>query len=589
MVVRILFILMIGSMWSGFILGQESWMNKVSPSLLSEFSNKDEVECLILLKDTPELKRAKALRSKQEKGAYVFSKLKSTAYASQVDLKNWLKAKGRSVQSLYIVNTIKTTINEEILQEITERPEVKSVMPNPRISLSLPDNRSSSSIREAQWGVQKIKADSVWAMGITGENVVVGGQDTGYEWHHPALIDSYRGYDSDLDTAIHDYNWHDAIYELNPLNNDTIPDPSNNPCGLQVDEPCDDHKHGTHTMGTMVGKDGVEEIGIAPDAKWCGCRNMDRGWGTPFTYLECFQWFLAPTDLNNENPDPDLAPHVINNSWACPIEEGCDSSNLEVMNQAVRHLRLAGIVVVVSAGNEGGACETVLNPAAIFNESFSVGATNESDTIAGFSSRGPVTVDGSGRLKPNVVAPGVRIRSSLLNGTYGNLRGTSMAGPHVAGVVALMISANPSLAGQVDTIEAIIQSTAVPLITDQECDSISGTQVPNHTYGYGRIDALAAVREALARSSSNTGPPILDFAKVFPNPVRDRLYVDMQGFQGPSMLNLIDGTGQSVVDHQLLKLNRELYSIDLSLLPSGIYYYRITANDAVQSGKIIKL
>src|SRR5690606_6949367 len=192
--------------------------------------------------------------------------------------------------------------------------------------------------------------------------------------------------------------------EINPFNADSI-----NPCGLDSKVPCDDNGHGTHTMGTMIGLDGPNQIGVAPEATWCACRNMERGWGTPFTYLECFEWFLAPTDLNNQNPDPTKAPHVINNSWSCPQAEGCDSSNWMLLDMAVMNLRLAGTVVVVSAGNSGSGCGSVSTPAAMFEGSFSVGATRENDTIAGFSSRGPVFVDGSLRLKPNVAAPGVSV------------------------------------------------------------------------------------------------------------------------------------------------------------------------------------
>jgi subtilisin family serine protease len=571
------------------VSSQNEWLEKVSPRILLQLVEKEEVECLILLKDSPDLRQATSLKTKENKGQYVFENLHQSAKSSQQDLIQWLNLHNKTSQSLFIVNLIKTSLDESMIEAIAKRSEVKSIMHNARVKLSMPEDRPYASLREVQWGIQKINADSVWEMGITGQDAVVGGQDTGYEWDHPALKASYRGYDADRDTAFHDYNWHDAVYEINPLHNDSIPDPSNNPCGLQVNEPCDDHLHGTHTMGTMVGSTPDESIGVAPDASWCGCRNMERGWGTPFTYLECFQWFLAPTDLNNQNPDPRMAPHVINNSWSCPPVEGCDSSNIEVMNQAVRHLKLAGIVVVVSAGNEGGDCNTISSPAAIYDESFTVGATNEQDSIAGFSSRGPVLVDGSGRLKPNVVAPGVRIRSSLLNGTYGNLRGTSMAGPHVAGVVALMISANPALSGQVDTITAIIQRTAIPLITEQECDSIAGNVIPNYTYGYGRIDALAAVREALARSSSMVSDRVEYFADIYPNPVKDRLYIDIRGGIAPVSFTLLHPTGQQVMFHTIMTSGRILQDVDVSLLPPGIYYYRIMAGKSFQSGKLIKL
>ena len=181
---------------------------------------------------------------------------------------------------------------------------------------------------------------------------------------------------------------------------------------------------------------------------------------------------------------------VINNSWGCLPSEGCTDPN--VLLAAVQAVRAAGIVTVHSAGNSGSACSTVQDPAAIYAESFSVGATDSSDSIAGFSSRGPVTRDGSNRRKPDVSAPGVGVRSSYPGGGYTNMSGTSMAGPHVAGAVALLISAYPGLAGKVDQIENILEQSAVHLTSSQGCGGDSATAVPNNVYGWGRIDALAA-------------------------------------------------------------------------------------------------
>jgi subtilisin family serine protease len=159
----------------------------------------------------------------------------------------------------------------------------------------------------------------------------------------------------------------------------------------------------------------------------------------------------------------------------------------------VEHTRAAGIVVVGSAGNEGSGCSTINTPPAIYDATFSIGATDSSDNIAGFSSRGPVTVDGSGRLKPDVSAPGVSVRSSTSGGGYGNASGTSMASPHVAGLVALVLDARPDLIGRVEEVESIIRLSAVPRTTSQQCGGIPGSEVPNPVYGYGRIDALEAV------------------------------------------------------------------------------------------------
>jgi subtilisin family serine protease len=251
-------------------------------------------------------------------------------------------------------------------------------------------------------------------------------------------------------------------------------------------------------MGTMVGDDGgSNQIGVAPGARWIGCRNMNQGVGTPATYIECFEFFLAPYPIGGDpaaDGDPAKAPHVISNSWVCPPSEGCDWTSLQT---AVENVRAAGIVVVASAGNEGSSCGSVMYPPAIYDAAFSVGATREEDdTIASFSSRGPVTVDGSGRRKPDVSAPGVSVRSCVPGGGYGTKSGTSMAGPHVAGTVALLWSATPCLIGDVDTTEWVIAHTARPRTTAQGCGGDGPSDVPNNVYGWGIVDALAAVEEA---------------------------------------------------------------------------------------------
>jgi subtilisin family serine protease len=240
-------------------------------------------------------------------------------------------------------------------------------------------------------------------------------------------------------------------------------------------------------MGTMVGDDGASnQIGVAPDARWIGCRNMnENGEGTPASYAECFEFFVAPTRIDGSDPDPARAPHVINNSWICPPAEGCIDPN--ALESVVQNTRAAGIVVVTSAGNDGPGCSSIDSPPGIYDVAVTVGATNDTDAIWGQSSRGGVSVDGSQRLKPNLTAPGVSVRSSSPNGGYSFMSGTSMAAPHVAGQIALLISAVPGMAGRPATLETCIEATAVPLSTTQNCSGISGDHIPNNTYGRGRI------------------------------------------------------------------------------------------------------
>jgi uncharacterized repeat protein (TIGR01451 family) len=240
-------------------------------------------------------------------------------------------------------------------------------------------------------------------------------------------------------------------------------------------------------------------VGMAPGAKWIGCRNMDNGDGTPTTYSECYQWFIAPTDVAGNNPDPTMAPHVINNSWGCPVSEGCIDPN--VMLTIVNNVRAAGIVTVHSAGNSGSGCSTINTPSAIYDASYTVGSNTSTNAMSGFSSRGPVTIDGSNRLKPDITAPGSSIRSTIRGTGYSTFSGTSMAGPHVAGLVGLLLSMRPDMVGDVDDIEAIINATAVPVNVTQTCGGIPSSTIPNNTFGYGRIDAWAMYQAATVNIS----------------------------------------------------------------------------------------
>ncbi len=186
---------------------------------------------------------------------------------------------------------------------------------------------------------------------------------------------------------------------------------------------------------------------------------------------------------------------MLNNSWGCPEIEGCDPTSLQ---QAAENLRAAGIFVVVSTGNDGPNCSTVSAPLSLYDAVFSVGAVDQFGNMAEFSSRGPVTVDGSGRMKPDIAAPGVDVFSSLPGGTYGPNSGTSMAGPHLAGVVALIWSANPDLIGDIEQTEQIIIATADPYSGSFATGCFEGG-TPNAAYGYGVVNVYEAVKMALGK------------------------------------------------------------------------------------------
>jgi serine protease AprX len=484
------------------------WQSKVDPWVLKTAAQ-GPTEFLVYLKEQADLRPAQQLRTKLEKGAYVYNQLTQVAQRAQAPILSALqdlsvRSPGKvEYRPYWVADLIWVRGDSDLVQTLAARDDVAQLYANPQVRMEAPLPAEAQLAPDQpsgiEWNIQKVHAPEVWAHGFTGQGVVIGGADTGYKWTHPALKAKYRGWNGT--SADHNYNWFDAIAS------------GGGSCGPKSPEPCDDGYHGTHTMGIMVGDDGAgNQIGMAPGARWIGCRNMNVGVGSPETYLACYQWFIAPTDLNNLNPRPDLAPDVISNSWSCskmPIDEGCDDPN--VLKPIVENVRAAGILSVHSAGNSGASCGSVDRPAGIYDASFTVGATDIADFIANFSSRGSVTVDGSNRLKPDISAPGVSVRSSVYADQYAPHSGTSMSAPHVAGLVALLISAQPSLAGQVDQIEQIIEQSAVHLTTDQSCGEIPGSQVPNNTFGWGRIDALAAVQSLQRKLDISLKPSDLTY------------------------------------------------------------------------------
>jgi serine protease AprX len=471
------------------------WQKKVDETLLHkafQFPDSD-IEFLVFMKEQADLSESYNIVDKAGKGDYVFRTLTETAIRTQAPILSSLEVKKVDHQSFWVANMIWVRGDLNILLALASREEVARLYANSQIRIPDPDigfvPHAEIQAAGVEWNISLLHAPAMWNAGYTGQGVVIGGQDTGYEWQHPALIEKYRGWDGL--SGSHDYNWHDAIREPYVFST------GSNPCGYDSTEPCDDHRHGTHTMGTMVGDDMMgKQIGMAPGAQWIGCRNMDKGWGKPSTYIECFEWFVAPYPRsgNSLSGDAQKAPHIINNSWGCPESEGCHKEDIDLMETVVNNVRAAGILIVSSAGNSGNqGCETISTPTAIYENVFTVGATDKSDAITSFSSRGPVTIDGSWRLKPDVSAPGVGIKSSVLEGGYGYMSGTSMAAPHVAGLAALIISAKPELAGQIDALEDIIRRTAVPRTFPGVCGSFSGTEIPNPFYGWGRIDAFPAL------------------------------------------------------------------------------------------------
>jgi serine protease AprX len=471
---------------------------EVEPGLRASAQQAGSVDTLIVLEARAPKQLLRTDGDYLERRRNLVDTLRATAEVTQADLRAWLDAQGIAYRPFWIVNMIQATLTPAQMDALAARNDVAKIESNrayrlkqPAENLPHPEFQSGDQVEESQpdspltieWGVNKVRAPMVWAAGITGQGVVIAGQDTGIRWTHSAIKAKYRGWNGV--SADHNYNWHDAIHGVG---NATCPGDQMAPCDDDLQSP----GHGSHTMGTMVGDDGgSKQVGVAPGAKWIGCRNMNAGNGTPAQYNECAQFFLAPTDLNGASPNPDLAPDVISNSWGCPAIEGCTAGN-EVQT-AIENLVAGGIVFVAAAGNDGSSCSSIGDPPAIYDASFTIGSMTSSDTMSSFSGRGPVA--GLAGVKPDVIAPGSSIQSITRSSdtAYTTMSGTSMATPHVAGVVALLMSVNKSLRGNPARVEQILRDTAIPLTsTTQVCGGIPATTFPNPVQGMGRVDAWNA-------------------------------------------------------------------------------------------------
>jgi|HigsolmetaAR201D_1030396.scaffolds.fasta_scaffold07034_3 subtilisin family serine protease len=459
-------ILELGSLIGAAVLALLIYFGGGQPGLYGE-------RLFVILRDQADVSQAANITDRAERLAFVYNTLTQHANTTQANLRATLDRFGVEYQPYYLVNAIEVQGGPLLRAYLSMQPEVDRIIDSPRLR-PLPNELQLgvgdlAAPNEPPWNISAIGADRVWReFNVRGAGIVVGESDSGVEGDHPALRDNYRGRDGE-----HDYNWYDPWFAST--------------------SPVDIGGHGTHTTGTIVGRG---DIGVAPEAEWIGCVNLGRNLANPALYLDCLQFMLAPFPQGGDplrDGDTNRAAHVLNNSWGCPELEGCDAESLL---PAVRALRAAGIFVVVSAGNEGPSCSTVSSPLAIYDEVFSVGAFDANGNVASFSSRGPVTVDGSQRIKPDIIAPGVDVLSALPGGTYGLNDGTSMAGPHVAGVVALMWSANPALIGDIERTEQILIDTALPYRGDRTLGCFSG-DLPSNAYGYGMLDAYAAVAAAL--------------------------------------------------------------------------------------------
>ena len=438
----------------------------VDSLVLEQLAAQGETTFWVILREKANLKPAYSMNNWEARGQFVYQRLQAVANSSQAGLRSLLQSRGVAHRPFWIANAIQVTAGKTMLQELQARPEVAQIVADGAFQIPEPlPGKEQPGVQSVEWGIDRIGAPQVWStFGVRGEGIVVANIDTGVEFTHSALVNQYRG-NLGGGNFDHNYNWFDPSQV----------------CGSPSLVPCDNAGHGTHTMGTMVGDDGdpgQNQIGVAPHARWIAAKGCESNSCSFEALIASGQWVLAPTDLNGQNPRTDLRPNIVNNSWG---GGGGDPFYLAIVNAWVA----SGIFPQFSNGNAGSGCFSSGSPGD-YAESYAAGAFDISNNIAGFSSRGPSAF---GDIKPNIAAPGVDVRSSVPGNSYDFFSGTSMASPHVAGTVALMWSAAPTLIGDIASTRTLLDQTAIDT-DDPQC---GGDAADNNVWGEGRLDAFAAV------------------------------------------------------------------------------------------------
>ncbi|MFE3287327.1 S8 family serine peptidase, partial [Streptomyces sp. NPDC059233] len=430
---------------------------KIEPELRAQLEASDKAVFWVYLDSAADLTAASRQSTRAAKAETVLRTKKEHAARSQAGVVKAIEGAQAEYTSYWIVNALRVVGSEKLAGALAERPEVSRVAADDKVDLPRPaEGRREQAVADAiEWNIDRVKAPQVWDQtGVRGEGIVVANIDSGVDYTHPAVNRQYRGKNAD-GSYTHAYNWFD---------------PARICAGAA---PCDNNDHGTHTMGTMVGDDGgANKIGVAPGAKWIAAKGCESDSCSEASLLASGQWIVAPTDANGQNPRPDLAPHVVNNSWGGP---GGDTWYQEIVDT----WRAAGIFPAFSNGNSGPGCSTSGSPGD-YASSYSSGAFDINNAIASFSSRG---AGPGGVVKPNIAAPGVNVRSSTPGGGYKAFSGTSMASPHTAATVALLWSAAPALEGDVTQTEALLDGTA----QDTDAAQCGGSTADNNVVGEGRL------------------------------------------------------------------------------------------------------
>ncbi|MFC2107048.1 S8 family serine peptidase [Bacteroidota bacterium] len=470
-----------------------STANNITEDLLEFISQSSDNELIpinIMLSEkypSDQLISKSSHMNKEERRSFVVSELKAFSKQSQYNISKYLSDKVltnevEEVHNFWITNVISCKASKEVINELSlqgnidriDHDEVRYLLIGEQIATPAQPLQTPGA-KEITPNVIKVNAPDVWNLGYTGQGVVVAVLDVGVNYNHSDLEDHMW---ESVDYPNHGY---DFAYNDN--------------------DPMDNHGHGTHCAGTVAG-DGTagSQTGMAPDAAIMAVKILnDNGGGQ-----ESHSWAGFEFAVDN-------GADVISFSVGWPHSYNPARSS---WRNTLDNTLAAGVVAAIAAGNEGGNINNPddvrtpgdcpppwLNPDQTLLGGISacvcVGATDNNDNIAYFSSRGPSSWEvispfndypfnpEMGLLRPDVSAPGVNIKSCNafnVNG-YTFMDGTSMATPGVAGVMALLISKVPGLTPQ--AIDIALETTSVDL----------GAVGKDNVFGAGRIDALQAFND----------------------------------------------------------------------------------------------
>ncbi len=480
-----------------FAVASTNGSEKIETSLLDQIASQGSADFIVRFIGQADLSSAYSM-DWVSRGEFVYRTLEQASEQSQVYAKQELDAQGLTYQTFLAGNELyvwgdgdgttgveQADIELAVINSLAAMPEVSSIRATHSYSIDPIDetiplehitwagellaNHAPTSVENSinaaiDWGITDSKADQFWStFGVQGAGITVANIDTGVQWDHPGLHQSFKCGANPGDPSC----WAEPV----PLGGTTI-------CsGL----PCDNQGHGTHTMGTMVGDNDASLpyiVGMAPDAKWIACKGCENNQCSDFALNACADWILAP------GGNPANRPNIVNNSW------GGDVGGDAFFNAKVQAWRAAGIFPAFSAGNNGSSGCSSLSSPGDYQESFASAAHDSSRNIGSFSSRGPSFFGDVPYTKPNLSSPGVSINSTIPGSGYGLMTGTSMASPHTAGAVALLWSCNPAYLGKIDETFQVLQNNT-DLAPAGSCGAPAGGS-GNYTYGYGYLDVLKA-------------------------------------------------------------------------------------------------